>query len=66
MTIYGLKENGWFAKDPNRGKSCRLWVGILKHNETFKFSAFVLGKETKIRFWKDNGIWCGATCTKNS
>ena len=39
MTIYGLKENGWFAKDPNRGKSCRLWVGILKHNETFKFSA---------------------------
>ena len=57
MVIYDLEENGWSTKYPNREKSYRLWAGILKHKETFKFSAFVLGKGTKIRFWKDN--WCG-------
>ena len=59
MAIYGLEENGWSTKDPNRGKSYRLWAGILKHKEIFfKLSAFVLGEGTKISFWKDN--WCAA------
>ena len=45
VALYGLEENGWSTKNPNRGKSYRLWVGILKHKDTFfKFSAFVLGK----------------------
>ena len=45
MAIYGLEENGWSTKDPNTGKSYRLWADILKHKETFfKFSAFVLRK----------------------
>ena len=50
MAIYGLEENGWSTKDPNREQSYRLWASILKHKETFKFSAFVLRKGTKIRF----------------
>ena len=55
MAIYGLEENDWSTKAPNRGRSYRLWAGILKHKETFfNFSTFLLGKGTKIRFWKDS------------
>ena len=50
---------GWSTKDLNRGRSYRLWADILKHKEVFfSFSAFLLGDETKIRFWKDG--WCEA------
>ena len=57
MWPFGLEENGWSTKDPNRGKSYRLWAYIMKHKETFfKFSAFKLGNGNKIRFWKNN--WC--------
>ena len=56
VAIYGLKENAWSTKDPNRGRSYRLWAGILKHKETFKLLAFLLGEGTIIRFWKDG--WC--------
>ena len=55
MWPFGLEENGWSTKDPNRGKSYRLWAYIMKHKETFfKFSAFKLGNGNKIRFWKNS------------
>ena len=55
VAIYDLEENGWSTKDPNRGKSYRLWAGIFKHKETFNFSAFVLG-EQKSDFGRTNGV----------
>ncbi|TYK07811.1 hypothetical protein E5676_scaffold1737G001050 [Cucumis melo var. makuwa] len=57
VAIYGLEKSGWSTKAPSKGRSYRLWAGILKHKETFlNFSAFLLGEGTKIKFWKDS--WC--------
>ena len=61
VAIYGLEENGWSTKDPNTGKSYRLWADILKHKETFfKFSAFVLRNQNQIL--EEQLVWRGATC----
>lgn len=58
VAIYGLEDIAWATKVPNRGRSFRLWAGILKHKEFLNLVTFLLGHGKNIRFWIDS--WCEA------